>query len=148
MSLVDNKKAGFNYEIGDKYEAGIELSGGEVKAIRQGHGQLDGSTIKIRGGEAFLAGATIPPYQPDNTPKNYEPARTRKLLLTHPELKTLIGLDKEKGLTLVPLALYNKGRRIKLSFGVAKHKKKYDKRETIKRQDSDREMARTLKNKR
>ncbi|MCX6713089.1 MAG: SsrA-binding protein SmpB [Candidatus Vogelbacteria bacterium] len=145
MSLVDSKKAGFNYELGEKYEAGIELLGHEVKSVRAGHGILAGAYVKIRGGEAYLVGASIPPYQPGNMSVGYDPERPRRLLLTKHELKVLADLDQQKGLTLVPLALYNKGRIIKLSFAQAKHKKKSDKREVIKKKDVQRDLERTLK---
>jgi len=145
MVLVDNKKARFNYEITDTYEAGIELLGFETKAVRNKHGKLEGSFVKVRGGEAYLVGAEIPPYQPGNTPKNYEPGRNRRLLLTKAELKFLAGKESERGLTLVPLSLYNKGRFIKLSFGLAKNKKKYDKREAIKKKNVKRDIERTLR---
>ena len=145
MSLVENKKAGFNYEITDKYEAGIELLGNEAKAIRAKHGSLEGSYVKIRGNEAFLVGASIPAYQPSNTPKSYDPERVRRLLLTKQELNYLTGRESERGLTLIPLAIYAKGRYLKISFGVAKNKKKFDKREDIKKRDTDREIHRDLK---
>ncbi|MDD5153006.1 MAG: SsrA-binding protein SmpB [Candidatus Pacebacteria bacterium] len=145
MSLVDSKKAGFNYELGEKYEAGIELLGHEVKSVRAGHGILAGAYVKIRGGEAYLVGAAIPPYQPGNTPVGYDPERSRRLLLTKHEIKVLADLDRRQGLTLVPLALYNKGRVIKLSFALAKHKKKSDKREAIKKKDVARDIERSLK---
>ncbi len=145
MSLVDNKKAGFNYEIGDKYEAGIELLGSESKSIRAKRGSLEGSYVKIRGNEAFLVGATIPAFQATNVPKSYDPERVRRLLLTKAELRYLTGRESEKGLTLIPLSLYNKGRFIKLSFGIAKNKKKFDKREDIKKRETDREIHRDLK---
>src|SRR5689334_12365125 len=145
MSLVDNKKAGFNYEITDKYDAGIELLGFEVKSIKAGRGKLDGAHVKIRGGEAFLVGADIPPYQANNTPILYDSERTRKLLLTKKELLELAEVENKQGLTLIPLALYNEGNKVKLVFGVAKHKKVYDKRETIRKKDLTRDMERTLK---
>jgi SsrA-binding protein len=145
MSLIENKKAGFNYEITDKYEAGLELLGHETKSVRQNRGSLEGAYVKIRGGEAFLVGATIPPYQTGNTPKNYDPERVRRLLLTKQELKHLTSRDGEKGFTLIPLAFYAKGRFIKLSFGVGKHKKKFDKRENIKKRETDREIEREMK---
>jgi SsrA-binding protein len=148
MSLADNKKAGFNYEITDKYEAGIELLGLEVKSIKADRAVLDGAYVKIRGGEAFLVGAMIPPYQPNNTSFLYDPERPRKILLTKRELLELGEIENRHGLTLIPLALYNKGRRIKLSLAVAKHKKKFDKRETIRKKDLQRDMERTLKNSR
>lgn len=145
MSLVTNKKATFNYDILEEFEAGIELHGFEVKALRNKQGSLEGSYVIIRGREAFLVNATIPPYQPKNTPDWYEPDRPRRLLLTKKELDTLIGSEKQKGLTLVPLSVYSKGRNIKLSFALARGKKKHDKREDIKRRDQEREIRRELK---
>ncbi len=148
MSLIQNKKATFNYEVQDKFEAGIELLGLEVKSINKKMGKLDGSYISIRGGEAFLIGCEIPPYQASNTPTDYDPARVRKLLLTKKELLKLAELDNQKGLTLVPISLYNKGRKIKMEFAVAKGKKKSDKRQTIQTREANIEMERTLKNQR
>lgn len=137
-----NKKAVFDYEILETVEAGIALLGFEVKAVRKGFASLAGSFAVIRGGEAYLVNGAIPPYQPGNTPKEYDPTRTRKLLLTKDEIKELIGKTEKTGLTLVPLKLYNKRGKIKLSIGLARHKKKYDKRETIKRRETEREMRR------
>ena len=144
-SFVENRKATFNYELLERYEAGVELEGAEVKSIRAGQGSLEGAHVIIRGGEAYLVGATIAPYQVGNTPDSYDPMRTRKLLLTKKEITELAGEEAKKGLTIVPLSLYNKGRRIKLSFAVAKGKKKFDKRETIKKRETDREIRRDLK---
>ncbi|MDO8492503.1 MAG: SsrA-binding protein SmpB [bacterium] len=146
MSLIENKKAHFNYEILEKLEAGLELLGLEVKSIRNKHGSLEGSHVGVRGNEVFLIGANIPPYQPGNTPKNYDPYRSRKLLLTKAEIKNLLGKEKTKGLTIVPLSVYNKGAKIKISIGVARGKKKYDKRESVKKRELDRDIRRTLKN--
>lgn len=145
MSLIENKKAGFNYELLDKYEAGLELFGHEVKSLRLGHGSLTGSYITIRGGEVYLVGATIPPYQPNNTDGGYNEHRDRKLLLHKEQLKHLIGKTEERGLTLIPLSVYNKGRYLKLSFALAKGKKKADKRSTIKEREDKRYMSRVLK---
>lgn len=145
-NLIDNKKAHFNYEILEDYEAGIELSGREVKAVKGGQGALDGSFISIRGGEAFLLGAFIPPYQPGNQAEGYDPHRVRRLLLTKKQIAELAGKEKERGLTLVPISMYNKANRIKLRFGVGRGKKKFDKRATIKKRDVEREIGRTLKN--
>jgi len=144
-TLVQNKKAGFNYELLDHYEAGLDLLGFEVKALKNGRGSLEGSYVIIRGGEAFLVGAQIPPYQPANTPATYDPKRNRKLLLTKKELKVLLGKESEKGLTLVPISVYNKGNLLKLKLAVARGKKKFDKRETIKKREAKREIDRTLK---
>ncbi len=147
MALVENKKAHLNYEILEEYEAGLELLGGEVKALRAKLGKLDGSHITVRGGEAYLIGASIPPYQSGNTPADYEPMRNRKLLLTKKEITILGEHESQKGLTIVPLRVYNKGRHLKLALGVARGKKKYDKRATLKERDTKRDMDRTLKNK-
>jgi SsrA-binding protein len=144
-TLIDNKRAGFEYEILDRYEAGIELLGFEVKALRNKRGSLENAFVSIRGGEAFLLGSDIPPYQIKNAPKDYDSLRARRLLLTKKEIKELIGKEKMRGLTIVPLSLYNKGRKIKVSLAVARGKRKYEKREKIKRREAEREIRRTLK---
>jgi len=141
---IRNKKAYFNYDILEKYEAGIELFGFEVKSIKGGHGSLEGTRVIIRDNEAYLIGVNIPPYQTGNTPAGYDPTRTRKLLLTKKEIKELIGKGEQAGLTIVPLALYNKGGRVKVSIAVAKGRKKYDKREVLKKRDVDREIRRDM----
>lgn len=143
--LVDNKKAFFNYEIKDKYEAGVELLGFEVKSLKNKRGNLSGSYVVIRGKEAFLIGLDIPPYQANNTPDSYDQRRPRRLLLTKKELRGLEELEKQKGLTLIPISLYNKGRNIKLEFAVASGKKARDKRQTIQKREADRDIHRTLK---
>jgi len=143
--LATNKKAYFDYEILDRFEAGIELLGFEVKSIRTGNAHLEGARVIIRGLEAFLVGSAIAPYQRLNTPKDYDPERTRKLLLSKKEISYLAGKEHEKGLTLVPIKLYNKGRTIKLEFGVARGKKKFDKREVIKKREVKRKISRELK---
>ncbi len=144
-AVVENKKARLEYEFIDTYEAGIELRGFEVKALRLGKASLIGSHVLVRGGEAYLVGASIPPYQEGNTPKGYDPERTRRLLLSKKELKTLEGDDSRKGLTMVPIMVYNKNRRLKLSFALARKKKKFDKRATLKERDSKRDIDRSLK---
>ena len=146
MHLLDNKKAGFKYEFVRTLEAGIELFGFEVKALRQKQGALDGAYAIVRGKEVFLVNAYIPPYQPKNTPKDYDPRRNRKLLLTKSEITELTGVESRKGLTIVPVSVYSKGRKLKVGLALARGKKKYDKRETIKRRDVEREVRRTLKN--
>ena len=145
MQYAQNKKAYFNYEIGEKFEAGIELVGHEVKSVRAGRLSLDGSYVLVRGGEAFLVGATVAAYQPNNTPKEYDPVRLRKLLLTHREIGEIVGFEAHKGLTVVPLSVYSKGRVIKLELGVARGKKQHDKRGSIKKREVNREIGRTLK---
>ncbi len=142
---IDNRKAHFNYSILDTYEAGIELTGFEVKSIKGGRGNINGSFCIVRGGEAFIVGMDIPPYQPKNTDQGYDTLRTRRLLLSKKEIKELGDKDDIKGLTLVPLSLYSKGRHIKVSIAIAKGKKEFDKRETIKKRDTDREISREYK---
>lgn len=145
MALIQNKKVRLNYEITETFQAGMELFGLEVKSLREGHGSLDGAYVIIRGNEAFLVGATIPPYQPSNTPKSYDPLRNRRLLLTKKEIARLSGFEKQKGLTITPISVYNKSSKIKIDIGVAKGKKKYDKRESIKKKDAEMDLKRTLK---
>lgn len=146
MSLIENKKAYFNYEILEKFEAGIELLGHEVKSLKGKFGSLEGAYIIVRGGEAYLINANIPPYQPANMQEEYDPNRNRRLLLTKKEIVELAVAEGTKGLTIVPIAVYNKGRKLKLSLGVGKGKKKADKRQSIKKRDTERELGRTLKN--
>ena len=144
-NYAQNRKVYFNYEILEKYECGIELLGTEVKSIRNGQISLEGAFVIIRGGEAFLINANIPPYQVKNAPKDYDPLRNRKLLLTKKELNELDEKQKNKSLTIVPISLYNKNRKIKIEIAEVKGKKKYDKRETIKKRDTDRELRRDIK---
>jgi len=143
--IAENKKAYYNYQILEKFEAGISLLGQEVKSIKSSRINLAGSYVILREGEVYLIGANIPPYQPKNTPADYDPKRSRKLLLRKSEIKHLIGKVKEKGLTLIPLKVYTKKGRIKLEFGTAKGRKKADKRETIKKREFEREKRRILK---
>ena len=145
MSLVMNKKAGFNYELLEKLQAGIELLGFEVKAVRNSQGSLEGAYVIVRGGEVFLVNADIPPYQSGNTPASYSSRRNRKLLLTKREIHDLSKIDKKKGLTIVPISMYNKGRNIKVEIAVGKGKKQFDKRESIKTRETERDMRRQMK---
>lgn len=145
MDLIRNKKAKFDYQILDRYEAGLELLGPEVKSLKKGQGKLDGAHVIIRGDEAFVVGLDIPPYQPNNMPEDYDPGRTKKLLLKKKEIREIEGKLSRQKLTIVPISVYNKGKVLKLSVALAKGKKEYDKRETIKRREADREMGRTLK---
>ena len=145
MSLIEHKKARLNYEVLEEFEAGLELLGHEVKSLRGKQGKLEGAHVIIRGGQAYLVGTHIPPYQAANTPKEYDPARSRRLLLTKKEIVTLAGAERQKGLTLVPLRVYNKGRKLKVLVAIARGRKKYDKRAVLKKRDTQREMRRTLK---
>ena len=145
-TYITNRKAYFNFEMLEEFEAGIVLYGHEAKAVRKGKGKLEGGHVVIRGGEAFVVGISISPYQEANTPKNYEPERARKLLLSQKELARLEAQGEQAGLTIVPIKLYNNGRKIKLEIALARGKKKTDKRETIKKRDTKREIDRILKN--
>jgi len=140
----ENKKAGFDYNILEKYEAGIVLFGQEVKSIKTGHINLSGSYVSLRGEEPYLIGVKVPPYQPNNAGADYNQERERKLLLNKKEINYLIGKANQKGFSLIPLKIYEKNGRIKLEFGLAKGKKKYDKKEKIKKRDTERETAREL----
>lgn len=143
-TLVENRQARFNYEILEKIEAGISLLGTEVKSIREGKANIKEAYADVRNGEIWLTGAHISPYSHGNI-TNHEPLRERKLLLNAREIHRLQGKVMEKGLTLIPLRLYLKGRLIKLELGVGRGKKLTDKREDIKRRDQEREVQRELK---
>ena len=128
-SLAENRRARYDYEILGVFEAGLVLHGYEVKSIKAGNVSLKGSYVVIKKNQPYLLNSYVSPYQKKNTPADYEPERSRKLLLKKSEIKSLIGKTKQKGLTLVPLKLYTKKSRVKLEFGVGKGKRKLDKRE-------------------
>jgi len=142
---IDNRKAHFNYSIEESFEAGIELTGFEVKSIKKGQGNINSAFCVVRGGEAYILNMNIPPYQPHNTDPGYDPERTRRLLLSKKEIKKLGEKDDIKGLTLVPTSLYSKGRYIKVSIAVGRGKRVFDKRHTIKKRELDREIRREYK---
>jgi SsrA-binding protein len=139
-----NRQARHNYFIDEIYEAGLVLVGSEVKSLRDGKANLVDSYAQIRHGEAFLINAHISPYAGANQ-FNHEPTRIRKLLLHGREIERLTGKTKERGLTLIPLKLYFKGGRAKVELGLARGKKLYDKRETLRRKVAEREVERSLK---
>lgn len=142
MSIIDNKKAFFDYFIEDRYEAGLALEGWEVKAIRAGRANIKEAYVVVRSAEIFLIGSHISPLPAASTHIHPDPVRTRKLLLHAEEIKKLIGKTEQKGYTLAPINLhYSKGR-IKCEIGLAKGKKAHDKRETAKERDWQREKAR------
>ena len=153
MNLLEHKKARLNYEILKEFEAGLELFGHEVKSIRAKHGKLEGSHIVVRPSgkvghhEAYIVGMQIPPYQAANTPADYDPERSRRLLLTAKELLELTGIEGQKGLTIVPISVYNKGAKLKVRVAIARGRKVFDKRAVLKERDTKREIDRTLKNK-
>ena len=145
--LARNKRALFDYQILEKIEAGIELLGLEVKAAKGGKMDLSGSYARVKDGQVWLLGASIQPYQPKNTPESYDPERIRRVLLTKKEISELVGKTRESGLTLIPLRAYIKGRLVKLELGLARSKKKGDKRETIRKREVDREIRSSLRTK-
>lgn len=158
-SLAYNKRAHFDYQISDKYEAGLMLTGQEVKSVKAGHISLKESFVTVKGGELYLTNAHITPYKHAGDIKGYEPTRPRKLLLKKSEIRRLIGKVRTEGLTLVPIQVYTKkrpastradgsstqGGYLKLEFGVGKGKKKFDKREDIGKKESARKIKRALK---
>jgi len=146
MEKVKNKKALFNYEVIESIEAGIELFGHEVKSIKTGRLNFEGSYVSVRGGEVFLVGASIAPFQMQNTPEDYESLRPRRLLLKKNQIEKLIGIERQAGLTVVPISMYNKGRKIKCEIAIVRGKKQFDKRQTLKKKADERDMRRTLKN--
>jgi SsrA-binding protein len=145
MALIEYKKAGLKYAVIETFTAGIELTGAEVKTLRSKQGKLDGSRVIIRGGEAFVIGLSIPPYQQGNTPAGYDPLRSRKLLLKKSEIAHLADEESKKGLTIVPLEVHNAGRNLKVRIAVVRGKNKSDKRETLKKKEAEREMDRARK---
>jgi SsrA-binding protein len=147
MSLIDNKRATFDYSIMETMEAGLELLGFEVKSLRAGNGSLKGARVVARGGEAYLVGATIPPWQQANAPASYDPERTRRLLLNKKQIAQVLSAEGEKGLTIIPISVYNKGRNLKLEIAIARGKKARDKRQSIQERDVKRSIERSLKNK-
>ncbi|MDP2696114.1 MAG: SsrA-binding protein SmpB [bacterium] len=144
--LSKNQKAYFNYFIIETIEAGLELKGFEVKAIKSGRANIGGSFATIKDGQLWLTNANIRPYQPKNTPVDYDSKRPRRLLIKRSEINSLIAKLNGERLTIVPLRLYNKGSLIKVELGLVRGKKKSDKRETIKKRAIEREAGRTFKN--
>lgn len=143
-TIAVNRRARFEYAIEDTFEAGIVLTGTEIKSIRAGHVNLAEAYARIEHGEAWLIGAHIAPYDQGNR-NNHEPRRTRKLLLHRTQIAELTGLTQQKGLTLVPMRLYLRGGRAKLELGLARGKKAHDKRRSIAERDMRRELARETK---
>ncbi len=142
--VARNKKARFNYELGDRYEAGMVLLGSEVKSLRMGKANLTDSYARVKNQEVWLMGLHISPY-PWATHTNHEPERPRKLLLHRREIRRLVGKMNEQGFSLIPLSVYFEHGRAKVELALARGKKKHDKRQAIKRRDQEREMERALK---
>ena len=146
-SLIENKKARLRFEVLETYAAGIELAGFEVKSVRARQGSLDGSRVIVRGGEAFIVGMTLPAYQLANAPKSYDPEKPRRLLLKRSEIAELLDAETKKGLTVVPLELYNAGRYLKARVAVVRGKGKADRREELKRLEAKKEADRAMRQK-
>ncbi len=144
--ISDNRQARYLYEILETYEAGIQLTGTEVKSIRAGKANLQDGYALIRDGEAWLINVHISPYTSSGQYFNHEPRRTRKLLLHQQEIRKLVGKVEQQGLTLVPLKMYLKRGWVKVSIALGKGKKLYDKREDLKRRQDQRDMQRAMKN--
>ncbi|MDO8509922.1 MAG: SsrA-binding protein SmpB [bacterium] len=140
MELAKNKKAFFDYEIQEKMEAGLVLTGAEVKSVRNGQVNLKGSYITFYNDQAFMIGAHISAYKPAGPQKDYDPTRTRRLVIRKREIRYLQAKSQEKGLTIIPLSIYTKQRFIKVEIGVGRGKKEFDKRESIKKRDLDRDI--------
>ena len=146
-ALAVNKRATFDYEVIDTIEAGLELLGTEVKSVKHGNIALKGSFVTIHDEQAWLTNATIPPWQIKNAPPNYDPQRTRRLLIKKSELKSLIGSKQAQGLTIIPLRVYTKRGRIKLEVALARGKKRHQKKEQKREQDIKRDVDRLLRGK-
>ncbi len=145
-TLLKNAKFGRDYETIEKYEAGISLRGFEVKSLKDHQGSISESYVAIRNGEAYLLNAHIPAYQPKNTPEGFDPYQERKLLLSKRELTELADKVKRGNLTIMPISMYNNGKKIKVNLALARGKKKFDKRLSIKKADIERDLGRRLKN--
>ena len=146
-TLAHNKKATFDHQILEEFEAGLILTGAEVKAAKLSHISLAGSYVSIKKGEAWIKKMHISPYKKAKlAQKNYDPEQDRKILLKTKEIDYLIGKTKEKGLTIIPISVYTTRRLVKVKIALVKGKKKFDKRQAIKKRSIDREIARKLKN--
>lgn len=143
--VAQNKKAFHDYFVDEEFEAGIELFGTEVKSIRAGRVNLKDSYVSLKTGEAILIGMHVSPYEQGNM-FNREPLRSRRLLLHKREINRLIGLTQQEGYTLIPLRVYLKKQLVKVSIGLCRGKKNYDKRQDIARRDAKRDMERAIKN--
>ncbi len=144
-SLSENRKARFDYAVLENFTAGLELKGFEAKSAKSGRANLAGAQAVYRGGEFWLIGMDIPPYQANNSPEDYDSRRSRRLLMNREEINYLAGRLREKGLMMIPLKLFSKNNFVKVELGLARHTKKSDKRETIKKEIARREMRSAAK---
>lgn len=145
MDLANNKRALHEFKILETFEAGLVLQGQEVKAAKASQVSLKGSYVTARGSEVYLKNANISRYKLAAINPSYDPMRPRKLLLRKPEIRRIVGILSQSGLTLIPISLYTKGQLVKISIGVAQQKNKFDKRQTMKKREADREIQRRLK---
>lgn len=143
--IATNKRAGFDYTLDGRYEAGLVLTGAEVKSVKTGHASLKGSFVTVKGNELFLTNALIPRYAHAHRDTKHEDSRPRKLLLRKREIRSLIGKYRTEGLTLVPIRLYTRKQLVKLEFSVGKGKKTYDKRGDIGKRDAKRRIERAMR---
>ena len=143
--LAVNKKARFDYDILNTFEGGLVLTGSEAKSMKSGHVQLKGAFLLVRKGELWLKNAFVAAYKPAGPSDDYDPYRDRKVLVHKREFNRLVGKKQSEGLTMVPLSIYTKGNLVKLEFAVARGKKKYEKRESIKKRDVKRQMQERIK---
>ncbi|MGK2848603.1 MAG: SsrA-binding protein SmpB [Minisyncoccota bacterium] len=145
LNIAVNKRASFDYILDGHYEAGLVLTGAEVKSVKTGHASLKGSFVTVKGGELYLTNALIPRYAHASKDISHEDTRPRKLLLRKREISSLIGKSRTEGLTLVPLRLYTKKQLVKLEFAVGKGKKAFDKRSDISKRETKRKIERAMK---
>ncbi|MDP3957008.1 MAG: SsrA-binding protein SmpB [bacterium] len=143
--IATNRRAGFDYALEGRFEAGLVLTGSEVKSVKTGHASLKGSFVTVKGGELYLTNALIPRYAHAHRDTAHDATRPRKLLLRKREIRSLIGKSRTEGLTLVPIRLYTRKQLVKLEFAVGKGKKSYDKRSDIGKRDAQRRIERTMK---
>ncbi len=146
MKLIENKKAHLKFTPLQGFQAGLELFGPEVKSLRNKLGSLDGAHVVVRGGEAYIVGMTIPPYQSANTRRDYDAERARRLLLKKDEIRTLADAEAKKGLTIIPFEVYTNGGLVKAHIAIVRGKGKADKREDLKKRDAQRDIDRVIKN--
>ena len=144
-TIATNKRASFDYALGEHFEAGLVLTGAEVKSVKTGHASLKGSFVTVKGNELMLTNALIPRYEHAHKDTPHEDTRPRKLLLRKRQIRSLIGKFRTEGLTLVPIRLYTKKQLVKVEFAVGKGKKTHDKRQTIAKRDAERSMRKVMK---
>ena len=143
--IATNRRAGFDYALEGRFEAGLVLTGAEVKSVKTGHASLKGAFVTVKGGELYLTNALIPRYAHAHRDTKHDDTRSRKLLMRRREIRSLIGKSRTEGLTLVPIRLYTKKQLVKLEFAVGKGKKTFDKRADIGKRDAERRIQRAMR---